>query len=123
MSSAPKRVALAPASPYAGAQQFLQEHVPTLADRAWARICASEADYGDSYLRTPRSKLVAELEEELADAAAWAALIAERLDRDPDMAAGSARDRATALLAAIATASAKTDALAAQLRPLIVEAA
>lgn len=122
MSATPKRVAPAPASPYAGAQQFLQEHVPTLADRAWARICASEADYGDSYLRTPRSKLVAELEEELADAAAWAALIAERLDRDPDM-AGSARDRATALLAAIATASAKTDALAAQLLPLIVEAA
>jgi len=41
-----------------------------------------------------------------------------RLERDPDL-AGSSHKRATALLAAIAASSAKTDLLIAQLRPLI----
>jgi len=106
-------------SRYSSARTFLDTHAPTLTDRAWARIKASEADYGDSFLWTARRHLVRELEEEIIDAAAWAALISERIERDPDSAPGNARERATALLAAIATASAKTDLLIAQLRPLI----
>lgn len=105
-------------SPYIGVEAFLRAHAPGLADRAWTRIQASEADYGDSYLWTARRHLVRELEEEVVDAAAWASLIAMRLERDPDL-AGSGHKRATALLAAIATSSAKTDLLIAQLRPLV----
>lgn len=64
-------------NPYVGARAFLDKHAPTLAEQAWARIAASEADYGDSYLWTARRQLVAELSEELVDGTAWAALIAE----------------------------------------------
>lgn len=108
-------------SPYAGVRTFLEEYAPALADRAWERIKASEADYGDSYLWTAPRRLVRELEEEIVDAAGWAALTFVRLQRDEGI-ADSDRVRASALLAAIAAASAKTDLLVEQLRPLIESA-
>lgn len=109
------------ADPYAAVREFLDEHAQPLAERASDRIAASEADYGSSYLFTARRHLVAELSEELVDGAAWAALIADRLRID-ETSTKTSRDRAMALLAAIAGLCVDADRLVDQLRPLITEA-
>ena len=104
------------ADAYALVRAFLTEHAPSIAEAAAGRIRACEAEYGDSYVWTPLRHLLDELSEEAVDLAGWAALIADRLAREP----GGTATRATALLAAIARHADEADALVGELRRALV---
>jgi hypothetical protein len=99
---------------------FLTASVPpAFADRALRRIEAKDDDLGDSYRWATLGSLVRELGEEPVDTAAWAALLASRLEHD-QLDATSTGQRAHALLTAIAQKAAETDALVLELQRLLL---
>ncbi|MGI8730825.1 MAG: hypothetical protein ACR2LK_12700 [Solirubrobacteraceae bacterium] len=104
---------------YAPARAFLASPLaalrPDFAGRALARIEAQHDELGESYLYGSLAALVRELAEEAEDLGAWAALLADRVERDdrPDA------DRARALLAGIAQRAGEADALIGELRRML----
>jgi hypothetical protein len=111
------------ADPYAAARGFLAgvDVRPEFADRAMARIENHHDDLGDSFRWSSLTALVVECAEEAEDMAAWAALIAARLEHDS---AGTFADRrARALLAGATQRAGEADTLLCELRRLIERAA
>jgi hypothetical protein len=102
---------------YPGAEAFLAEAgVPdAFAARAVSRIQGQHDALDHSYLWASLGALVRELGEEAEDLAAWASLLADRLEHDGD----AHRERGRALLIAITQRAAEADRLMAELRRLL----
>jgi len=105
---------------YAGARSFLvgSRVAPAFAARAIARIEAEDGELGLSFLATPMRALIRELREESEDAAAWAALLAQRLDHDGGDAA--TRRRARAMLVTATQRACEADAIIGALSRLLI---
>jgi len=108
------------ADAYAGARSFLvgSRVAPAFAARAIARIEAEDGELGLSFLATPMRALIRELREESEDAAAWAALLAQRLDHDGGDAA--TRRRARAMLVTATQRACEADAIIGALSRLLI---
>lgn len=108
---------------YEAAREFLAGAGlrPEFGARAMGRIEDRHDDLGDSFRGASLTALVVECAEEAEDIAAWAALIAARLEYDSD---GSFADRrARALLTAATQRAGEADTLLRELRRLIERAA
>lgn len=109
--------------PYERVRAFLTaaDLRPEFAHKALARIEGQHDELGDSFRWASLTGLIAECCEETADTAAWASLIAARLEYDSD---GSFADRrARAMLTAACKRADEADAMLSELRRLIERAA
>lgn len=96
-------------SGHAEVRAFIREYVPEdFASRILGRIAEHDDTLDESYAWASLRAFQAKLRDELADVAAYAAMIATR----------TADDRARALLAAIAQRAADADVLALELQRL-----
>lgn len=109
--------------PYALVRTFLgtAELRPEFAHKAQARIEGQHDELGDSFRWASLTGLIAECAEEAADLAAWASLIAVRLEQDSE---GTFADRrARAMLTAACQRADEADTMLAELRRLVERAA
>ena len=107
--------------PYDRVRAFLAEADvrPDFASRAFARIEAQHDELGTSYLWASLSMLVAECAQEAEDLAAWAALVAARLENAADSPASFGDRRARALLTSATQRAGEADTMLCELRRLV----